>query len=576
MGLGIGRSEETMQRAYDLIKSVGIHRAAKEMGIAPDTVARYARIYKNVINKADAKILLLDIETAPMMSWVWSLWQEIRSFEFVVEDWYCLSWAAKWLGEKQIMCKALPDYSLYDTDRENDSALLKDLWLMLDNCDIVIGHNCVSVDTPVLKRDLTWVPAGDLKAGDKLVGFDEGLPPENTVRNSCGKWKQNTGNRALAPSEVTDITISAKPCVEVVFENGDRVVTTTDHYWLGKAKNSNSLRWKRADKLAVGERMIKYFSPWEPDMSYDSGWLSGFLAGEGTVSNSENCQTVGVQFCQRPGKTWEQAIATCGRLGIKIATERTPHKSGIGKQDTLYTGFLGGKFATIENIGKLQVKRFIDRIDWNCAGGLKGHGLLNNKIVEVKDVGMKSVAVFGTTTKTFFGAGYAMHNCKKFDIRKLNARFILNEMTPPSPYRTIDTLIEAKKHFQFSSNRLDALARMMGVGCKVDTNGFELWKRCIAGDPRAWETMKKYNKHDIVLLEGVYEKMRPYMSGHPNIGVYSDGTVCSKCGSSNIFATGKTHNTDVSRYDVYECRDCGGFSRARTSKKDRSRLLTKV
>jgi hypothetical protein len=57
-----------------------------------------------------------------------------------------LSWAAKWLGEKKVECKILPDYPLYKKNPEDDSALAKDLWKWFDEADIIIGHNLAQFD----------------------------------------------------------------------------------------------------------------------------------------------------------------------------------------------------------------------------------------------------------------------------------------------------------------------------------------------------------------------------------------------------------------------------------------------
>ena len=93
------------------------------------------------------------------------------------------------------------------------------------------------------------------------------------------------------------------------------------------------------------------------------------------------------------------------------------------------------------------------------------------------------------------------HNGEKFDKRKVNTRFIINGMKPPSPYRMIDTRIAAKRYFAFTSNRLNDLGKFLHLGKKVDTGGFSLWKQCLAGDLNAWKRMVKYCDGDITLLE---------------------------------------------------------------------------
>ena len=65
------------------------------------------------------------------------------------------------------------------------------------------------------------------------------------------------------------------------------------------------------------------------------------------------------------------------------------------------------------------------------------------------------------------------HNGEKFDIPKINSRFIIHGLNPPKPYKQIDTKKVAAKQFGFSSNKLDALAGYFGFPLKKDTD-FEL------------------------------------------------------------------------------------------------------
>ncbi|AQT27789.1 DNA polymerase exonuclease subunit [Ralstonia phage RS-PI-1] len=172
------------------------------------------------------------------------------------------------------------------------------------------------------------------------------------------------------------------------------------------------------------------------------------------------------------------------------------------------------------------------------------------------------------------------HNGKKFDMRKINARFILNGLPPPSPYVVIDTMLEARKHFAFTSNRLLYLTENLCTEKKLEHAqfpGFELWKQCLAGNKAAWAEMKKYNIQDTVSLEELYLKLRPWMEGHPNVAAYSDPDrpACPKCGSHSVIQKGYRH-TQTGRYARFLCNDCGGWSRGRSlvnTKEVRSNLL---
>lgn len=151
-------------------------------------------------------------------------------------------------------------------------------------------------------------------------------------------------------------------------------------------------------------------------------------------------------------------------------------------------------------------------------------------------------------------------NGRKFDIRVINARFIYHNLTPPAPYKHIDTLTEAKRYLKLSSYSLDDMCAYFGIGTKLKHEGFSLWKKCMEGQKTAWKTMKKYNKHDIVLTEQLYLRLRPYMVTHPNFSTYDDRESCPKCGSHHIQHRGYARNT-TTVYQRAQCQSCGGWFR---------------
>ena len=76
------------------------------------------------------RIILLDIETSPSLGWVWGKWQQ-NVIDFKT-NWFLLSFAWKVLGESSIHFSALPDYSTFKKDRENDRLLVEDLWKVIE------------------------------------------------------------------------------------------------------------------------------------------------------------------------------------------------------------------------------------------------------------------------------------------------------------------------------------------------------------------------------------------------------------------------------------------------------------
>ena len=85
------------------------------------------------------KVLLFDIETAPNLSYVWGKWEQ--NTLAVEKHWYMICFAWKWLGEKKTYVLALPDFKEYKKDPTNDEHLVKKLWELFDQAEVVIAHN---------------------------------------------------------------------------------------------------------------------------------------------------------------------------------------------------------------------------------------------------------------------------------------------------------------------------------------------------------------------------------------------------------------------------------------------------
>lgn len=155
------------------------------------------------------------------------------------------------------------------------------------------------------------------------------------------------------------------------------------------------------------------------------------------------------------------------------------------------------------------------------------------------------------------------YNGNTFDIPHLNAEFARAGMTPPSPYKQVDLLRVVKSNFRFPSNKLQYVSTALGLEGKLQHAGHELWVKCMADDPKAWNIMRRYNKQDVVLTEKLYEKLLPWAGGHPHTGLYAvDGAreCCARCGSEDLERRGFAY-TPLGKFQQYRCKGCGGWSR---------------
>ena len=164
------------------------------------------------------------------------------------------------------------------------------------------------------------------------------------------------------------------------------------------------------------------------------------------------------------------------------------------------------------------------------------------------------------------------HNAYRFDIRRLNTRFLINGLDAPMPYQVIDTLEHVKKRFGMASNKLDYITKLLGLERKMDTGGFELWDKCVQGDSKALKKMEDYNIKDVKILEDVYLRIRSWIKPHPNIGLFIDGdvTICPVCSSNHITFSKKPYATTACLYQLFRCDDCGSVGRNKKAIKNRA------
>ena len=165
------------------------------------------------------------------------------------------------------------------------------------------------------------------------------------------------------------------------------------------------------------------------------------------------------------------------------------------------------------------------------------------------------------------------HNAKRFDIPYILGRGVALGLRPPSPFHVVDTLTVARNKFRFVSNSLANLAEELGTTRKREHGkypGFLLWTECLNGNPEAWTVLEEYNRYDVKVLEEIYLKMRPYMTNHPNVSVFSEegDVACPKCGSHHIRYRGYYKTKAGLVYRKFVCVSCGGWGRHRFSEKD--------
>jgi uncharacterized protein YprB with RNaseH-like and TPR domain len=150
------------------------------------------------------------------------------------------------------------------------------------------------------------------------------------------------------------------------------------------------------------------------------------------------------------------------------------------------------------------------------------------------------------------------HNGDKFDLTWIRTRCLYHRIDMFPRYTTIDTLKTARSKFRFNSNKLDYIAKYLGVGRKIKTE-FSLWKDIVLKkDAGAMDKMIKYCKQDVVVLEKVFNALRVHMEPKTHYGVIfgSDRGDCPECGSDQLARQRKITTATGLVKISYKCSTC--------------------
>lgn len=157
------------------------------------------------------------------------------------------------------------------------------------------------------------------------------------------------------------------------------------------------------------------------------------------------------------------------------------------------------------------------------------------------------------------------HNGDDFDIRWTEGRMLVHGLDPLPPILKVDTKKIAKSRFNLNSYRLDYLCRYLGLGQKMEIDP-ERWMEILRNDSKARaaiQQMVEYNKVDILLLEGLFKRLQPFMPNHVNRQLFggAPGT-CPRCGSAKVERR-EFHYSTTRVYPRFRCLNaaCGGWFR---------------
>lgn len=95
------------------------------------------------------KILIFDIETAPMKAFVWKRYKENISLEQTISESFMLCWSAKWLYDEKVLGDCLTPI---EAREEKDFRIVKSLYDLINQADIIVAYNGKNFDIPYMNQ----------------------------------------------------------------------------------------------------------------------------------------------------------------------------------------------------------------------------------------------------------------------------------------------------------------------------------------------------------------------------------------------------------------------------------------
>lgn len=153
------------------------------------------------------------------------------------------------------------------------------------------------------------------------------------------------------------------------------------------------------------------------------------------------------------------------------------------------------------------------------------------------------------------------HNSDNFDLKWVRTRCLFHKIDMFPNYTTIDTLKVSRNKFRFNSNKLDYIAKFLGMGQKIKTE-FGLWKDIVLNkDKVAMTKMVKYCQQDVKLLEKVFKEFNNHILSKTHYGVIfgNDRGSCPECGSDDLHRNCSRVLASGLKRIQYHCNTCGKY-----------------
>lgn len=256
------------------------------------------------------------------------------------------------------------------------------------NAEQMIDAYCIAPTHKLLRKDLRWINAAEIKVGDVVLGFDEHQPHR--------KYREG---HVLKKEEEGMMTY------KVLLSSGKVFTVTGNHQWLVRKNRGKActLEWVKTNDLKVGQSQIpKLCNTWTEMDTKDAGWLAGLFDGEGYLLRGIEKLSVS----QNPGLILDRITSILDDFKINYSKTEKHSDSRLCKD----VNILGHRLQKLEFLGRFRAERLINKISFEELGTLYTS---RNKCETVRSITpnrKQTIIKITTSCGTFVCDGYPMHN----------------------------------------------------------------------------------------------------------------------------------------------------------------------
>jgi len=252
---------------------------------------------------------------------------------------------------------------------------------------------CLTPETPVLCKDLTWKQVHTLRPGQEIIAFHEDL---------------NLQKAATTTATVTSTGLIQSECFQITTQYGS-INTSFNHKFVVRKpgthkKKGSGYNWVEAKDITSGDEIAFSIEPWIQQDNSELGWLGGLFDGEGWLSQSQGKLTCG--FAQRPGLVLERGKQLLDKYKIKYCISTSINSDVVSI-------LLSGKWNILKLLSLAKPIRLLEKAGDFWEGKKLSTKVAKPAIVESNtSIGLRTVVALSTSTGTLISGGYYSHNTR--------------------------------------------------------------------------------------------------------------------------------------------------------------------